>query len=107
MPTAIPGVNFLSGGQSFEDCCARLSAINKLKGKKHPWNISFSWSAAIQLPLLDLCKSFKGNLDAALPEMEKLYLKELLHASEASKGLYQWNLGDGSHYQGKTNGGSD
>lgn len=51
MPTAIPGVNFLSGGQSLEDSCARLSAINRIKGNS-PWNISFSWSAAIQMPLM-------------------------------------------------------
>jgi fructose-bisphosphate aldolase class I len=57
MPTAIPGVNFLSGGQSLEDACARLSCINRMKTHIHPWNISFSWSAAIQMPLFAICKS--------------------------------------------------
>ncbi|CAE8735614.1 unnamed protein product, partial [Polarella glacialis] len=59
MPVAIRGVNFLSGGQRLEDAAARLSAMNKQKGNS-PWNISFSWSAALQFPLFDLCKGKGG-----------------------------------------------
>mmetsp|Transcript_19795 Transcript_19795/g.32064 ORF Transcript_19795/g.32064 Transcript_19795/m.32064 type:complete len:361 (+) Transcript_19795:203-1285(+) len=47
-PTAMVTANFLSGGQSLEDAAARLDAINKHKTAKDPWNLSFSWSAAIQ-----------------------------------------------------------
>lgn len=41
--------NFLSGGQSLSDASGRLNAMNKLKTAKDPWNLSFSWSAALQV----------------------------------------------------------
>eukprot|EP00668_Euglena_longa_P016385 GGOE01020636.1.p1 GENE.GGOE01020636.1~~GGOE01020636.1.p1 ORF type:complete len:560 (+),score=118.86 GGOE01020636.1:32-1681(+) len=81
-PVAICSANFLSGGQSLEDAAARLSAINRMKGNC-PWNLSFSWSAALQLPLFQLCKG-KGQL--CLPEMAELYLRELEVASKAARG---------------------
>lgn len=92
-PVAMPGSNFLSGGQTLEQAAARLSAMNKIKGKG-PWNLSFSWSQALQLPLLDLCKG-KGELQ--LEEMSKLYVEELKIASAASLGQYEWKKGDGDH----------
>ena len=96
-PTAMPGANYLSGGQSLEDAAARLSMINKMKQPNHPWNISFSWSAAIQLPILDLCKGKGGELP--LEEMEQLYIDELKIASDASLGQYEPPAGasDGAH----------
>ena len=48
--------NYLSGGQSLEDAAARLDAINKKKTARDPWNLSFSWSAALQMPLFELCR---------------------------------------------------
>ena len=88
MPAAIPGINFLSGGQTLEDASGRLNAINTLKTHRDPWNISFSWSAAIQLPLLDLCKNkSSGDLDdSILKEMGALYVAELAIAAKASEG---------------------
>ena len=94
-PVAMPGANFLSGGQTLEQAAARLSAMNQ-KNTKGPWNLSFSWSQALQLPLLDLCKdSTDGKLK--LDEMAKLYVEELKIASAAAKGEYQWVNGDGNH----------
>jgi fructose-bisphosphate aldolase class I len=88
------GSNFLSGGQTLENAAARLSAINKLKGGC-PWNLSFSWSQALQLPLMDLCKG-KGELQ--LEEMAKLYVAELEIASSAALGTYTPPLpGAGDH----------
>jgi len=107
MPTAIPGVNYLSGGQSLTDALARLSAINAMKTKSHPWNLSFSWSAAIQMPLFAICKEQGGNLDAAIPLMSSLYLEELKMASDAAKGVYTWAGDDGSHYLGKEKAGDE
>jgi fructose-bisphosphate aldolase class I len=92
-PVAMKGANYLSGGQSLSDAAARLSAINQAN-KKGPWNLSFSWSQALQLPLLDLCKG-KGELQ--LDEMSKLYLIELKSASAAAKGEHQWKHGEGDH----------
>ena len=59
-PTAMVTANFLSGGQSLEDAAARLDAINKHKTARDPWNLSFSWSAALQMPLFQLCKGKDG-----------------------------------------------
>lgn len=40
VPAAVPGVVFLSGGQSEEDATRNLNAINKVSGKK-PWALTF------------------------------------------------------------------
>jgi len=90
-PVAMPGANFLSGGQSLQEAAGRLSAMNKVKGNS-PWNLSFSWSQALQLPLLDLCKG-KGELQ--LEPMAKLYVEELEIASKAAKG--EWDGEGGGH----------
>ncbi|CAL1155458.1 unnamed protein product [Cladocopium goreaui] len=89
MPVAIRGVNFLSGGQTLEGAAARLNAINQVKNRmgRMPWNISFSWSWALQAPLLDLCKGKGGKIP--LKEMSELYLQELAIASAAAQGKYK------------------
>jgi len=92
-PVAMKGCNYLSGGQDLASASARLSAINKAN-KKGPWNLSFSWSQAIQLPLLDLCKG-KDNL--SLEEMSKLYVEELAIAGAAARGEHEWGKGEGDH----------
>ncbi len=92
-PVAMKGANFLSGGQTLEQGASRLSAMNKVKGNG-PWNLSFSWSQALQLPLLELCKG-KGELQ--LDEMAKLYVEELKIASAAALGEHEWAAGDGDH----------
>lgn len=92
-PVAMKGANYLSGGQSLETAAARLSAINRAN-KKGPWNLSFSWSQALQLPLLELCRG-KGELQ--LEEMSKLYVEELKIASAAAFGQWEGNPGDGDH----------
>lgn len=94
-PAAISSVNYLSGGQSLADAAARLSAINKAKTARHPWNLSFSWSAALQMPLFDLCKGKGGEMP--LDDMSALYLEELKKASDAAKGAYDWEGTEGSH----------
>jgi len=94
MPVSIRGCNFLSGGQSLENAAARLNAINKAKGNC-PWNLSFSWSAALQFPLFDLCKGKGGEVP--IEEMGQLYLKELAIACAAAKGELSPKEGEGAH----------
>lgn len=96
-PVAMKGANYLSGGQSLPDAAARLSALNKVKGKA-PWNLSFSWSQALQLPLLDLCK---GKDELQLDDMAKLYVKELAIAGAAARGEWEGKKGDGDHVGAK------
>lgn len=92
-PVAIKSANYLSGGQTLEQAAARLSVINKIKGNA-PWNLSFSWSKALQIPLLDLCK---GETKLCLEEMSKLYMAELKIAGAAATGVWDANLKAGDH----------
>jgi fructose-bisphosphate aldolase class I len=50
VPAAVPGIVFLSGGQSDEAATAHLDAMNKLGGL--PWEMSFSYGRALQAPAL-------------------------------------------------------
>src|SRR5713226_5325000 len=50
VPAAVPGIVFLSGGQSDEDATAHLNAMNALG--PHPWELSFSYGRALQAPYL-------------------------------------------------------
>ena len=50
VPAAVPGIVFLSGGQSDEDATAHLNAMNA-RGP-HPWELSFSYGRALQAPAL-------------------------------------------------------
>jgi fructose-bisphosphate aldolase, class I len=46
VPSAVPGIAFLSGGQSDEDATAHLSAVNAIGGL--PWPVTFSYGRALQ-----------------------------------------------------------
>src|SRR5574338_1102067 len=46
VPAAVPGIVFLSGGQSDEDATAHLNAMNA--SGSHPWPLSFSYGRALQ-----------------------------------------------------------
>ncbi len=62
VPAAVPGIVFLSGGQSDELATAHLDAINKLG--PHPWDLSFSYGRALQAPALKAWKGEAANVDA-------------------------------------------
>jgi fructose-bisphosphate aldolase class I len=65
VPAAVPGVAFLSGGQSCELASARLNAMN-VRFKSHlPWEVAFSFARAIQQPALELWKGQEANVAAA------------------------------------------
>jgi fructose-bisphosphate aldolase class I len=65
VPAAVPGVAFLSGGQSAELASARLNAMNLRWRSKIPWVLTFSFSRAIQQPALDTWKGKEANTGAA------------------------------------------
>ena len=46
VPAAVPGIAFLSGGQSDEEATAHLDAINRISGL--PWRLTFSYGRALQ-----------------------------------------------------------
>src|SRR6266508_321236 len=63
VPAAVPGIVFLSGGQSDEAATAHLSAMNRLD--RQPWQLSFSYGRALQAPVLEAWKGEPGNGPAA------------------------------------------
>ncbi|MHB8520436.1 MAG: class I fructose-bisphosphate aldolase [Limisphaerales bacterium] len=63
VPAAVPGIVFLSGGQSDEVATQRLNAICRTGGV--PWKLSFSFGRALQAPALKIWKGSKANLSAA------------------------------------------
>ena len=65
VPAAVPGIAFLSGGQSPELASARLNAMNLRWRAKMPWVLTFSYSRAIQQPALKTWKGEEGNKAAA------------------------------------------
>jgi len=65
VPAAVPGVAFLSGGQTPELASARLNAMHtRFKGRL-PWPLTFSFSRAVQQPALDIWLGLEANVAAA------------------------------------------
>jgi len=65
VPAAVPGIAFLSGGQSGELASARLNAMNQAFGARLPWALTFSYSRAIQQPALEIWRGEAANAAAA------------------------------------------
>ena len=82
VPAAVPGIVFLSGGQSDELATAHLNEMNKLGGG--PWELSFSYGRALQAPAL---KAWGGS-DANLPAGQKAYYHRAKCNGAARHGTY-------------------
>lgn len=65
VPAAVPGIAFLSGGQSGELASARLNAMNVRFRSRLPWPLSFSFARAIQQPAMEIWRGDDGNIKAA------------------------------------------
>lgn len=65
VPSAIPGIAFLSGGQPGELASARLNAMNLKFKSQLPWALTFSYSRAIQFPALEIWAGDDANVIAA------------------------------------------
>jgi len=88
VPAAVPGIVFLSGGQSDELATAHLDAMNK-RGP-HPWKLSFSYGRALQAPALDAWRGKDENVDAA----KQAYFKRARNNSAAARGEYSPDMED-------------
>jgi fructose-bisphosphate aldolase class I len=64
VPAAVPGIVFLSGGQSDRLATAHLDAINRLPGPK-PWKITFSYGRALQDSALETWHGRDDNVKTA------------------------------------------
>ena len=64
VPAAVPGIAFLSGGQSAELASARLNAMNVRFKARLPWALAFSFARAIQQPALEIWHGEEANVKA-------------------------------------------
>ena len=94
IPPAIPGITFLSGGQSEERACSNLNAINNLAEVKHPWNMSYSFGRALQQTSL---KIWKGK-DENIKEAQENFIKVTGACSAASVGKYEGGMDKSGTY---------
>ena len=81
VPAALPGVVFLSGGQTDENATAHLDAMNRMGA---PWPLTFSYSRALQAVALNTWRGQAGNVGAA----QKAFQHRARMNSLAAKG--QW-----------------
>src|SRR5213078_257786 len=82
VPAAVPGIVFLSGGQSDEDATAHLNAMNA-RGP-HPWQLSFSYGRALQAPALKAWGGSDENVEAG----QRAYYHRAKLNSAARTGTY-------------------
>jgi fructose-bisphosphate aldolase class I len=82
VPAAVPGIVFLSGGQSEEEATRRLNAINAIG--PHPWKVSFSYGRALQAAALKAWVGHDENVDAA----QRAYYHRAKMNSAAVTGAY-------------------
>jgi fructose-bisphosphate aldolase class I len=84
VPAAVPGIAFLSGGQSAELASARLNAMNVRFKSRRPWALSFSFGRALQQPALEI---WNGN-DAHVVAAQKALLHRARCDQAARRGKY-------------------
>jgi len=86
VPSNLPGITFLSGGQSDIDATAHLDAMNKIGG--NPWKLSFSYGRALQQAALKTWSGKKDNEQAAQEAFSHRAKMNML----AAKGEWSENL---------------
>merc|ERR1711887_149061 len=84
MPPAVPGICFLSGGQSEEEATIHLDAVNKSTAAKKPWALTFSYGRALQASVL---RAWGGKDDKIKAGQEEL-MKRAKANGEAAVGKY-------------------
>ncbi len=83
VPAAVPGIAFLSGGQSDEDATAHLNAMNRIGGL--PWRLTFSYGRALQAAPLKAWSGKAENVAAG----QRAFSHRARMNSLASQG--EWN----------------
>ena len=83
VPAAVPGIVFLSGGQSAEDATDNLNAMNAMDANP-PWQLSFSYGRALQAPVLAAWKGQESNV----AEAQRTFFKRCQLNGLAREGIY-------------------
>ncbi len=86
VPAAVPGIVFLSGGQSPVRATQHLDAMNRLG--EQPWKLGFSYARALQEPVMQAWRGERANVEAA---QQALYQRAKLN-SEAMLGRYSSDM---------------
>jgi fructose-bisphosphate aldolase class I len=86
VPAAVPGIAFLSGGQSAVSATEHLNAMNKLG--PHPWQVSFSYARALQDPAIKAWKGESANVATA----QKIFYHRAKMNGAARSGSYSKEL---------------
>ena len=86
VPAVVPGIAFLSGGQSDELATAHLNAMNQIDDT--PWNLTFSYGRALQAPAL---KAWSGK-DENISNAQGSFMKRAKFNSLATKGEYSKDM---------------
>ena len=89
VPAAVPGINFLSGGQGDVAATANLNAMN-VGAEKQPWVLSFSYARALQAAPL---KAWRGQAANKTLAQQALYKRARLN-SAAREGKYSAAMED-------------
>jgi fructose-bisphosphate aldolase class I len=71
VPAAVPGIAFLSGGQTPELASARLNAMHVRFHARLPWAVAFSFARAIQQPAMEIWRGSEQNVAAAQRALRK------------------------------------
>jgi fructose-bisphosphate aldolase class I len=87
VPAAVPSINFLSGGQTPVQATENLNAMHRLQ-KNLAWNVSFSYSRALQEPCLKVWAGKAENIPAA----QKIFVLRAKLNSLAAVGQYDAHL---------------
>ena len=82
VPGAVPGIAFLSGGQSPVSSTEHLNRMNQIG--PHPWQVSFSYGRALQVPVLASWKGQEANMVVA----QKMFLKRCRLNGLSREGKY-------------------
>ena len=88
VPSAVPGIAFLSGGQSNENATAHLNSMNKILGNHSPWNLTYSYGRALQAPSLNAWRGKEENV----PVAQDAFYKRAKLNSLATKGDYSSDM---------------
>ena len=88
VPAAVPGIAFLSGGQSDQHATAHLNRMNQLLGNNKPWNLTFSYGRALQQSAI---KAWGGSEQNIVNAQNALINRAKLN-SLATTGEYSENM---------------
>lgn len=87
-PAAVPGIAFLSGGQSAQLASARLNAMNEKFRARLPWALTFSFSRAVQQSALEIWRGDAANKSAAQQALyHRAYCNRMARRGEYSGAL--------------------